>query len=175
MPQVAIVSYPVLGVADRRWVESIRANHDPQAADLAAHFTLVFPADVAPGDLAVEVAAAAGSAAPIPFVIRCAKAVRDAFGRGGRVFLVPHEGADEITTLHDRLYSGVLRPHLREDIPFVPHITVAAGRDLGWCEAIAAELNRDPRTMAGVLESLELVDIVDGTVSCRGRFMLRNA
>ncbi len=176
MPQLAVVSYLTLDVADRKWVESIRANHDPQAAKLAAHFTLVFPTDVAPGEVAAEVAAAASSTAPIPFVIRYAKAVRDALGEGGHVFLLPDEGASrEITTLRDRLYSGVLRPYLREDIPFLPHITVAASHDFGCCEAIAKELNRDPRNIAGVLKSLELVDIVDGTVTSTGQFILGNA
>jgi 2'-5' RNA ligase len=174
MRRLAIVSYPILAVPDRRWIESIRANHDPQAARLAAHFTLVFPADVASGEVAAEIAAIAGSARAIPFVIRCAKAVRDTFSGGGHVFLVPDEGANEIATLHDRLYSGVLRPHLREDIPFEPHITVAAGDDFGWCEAIAEGLNQDPRTRVGIVESLELVEIVDGTVSSTGRFILGN-
>lgn len=175
MAQLAVVSYPTLNEADRRWVESIRANHDPQAARLAAHFTLVFPADAAPGEVTAEIAAIAGAVKPIPFVIRGAKAVRDALGGGGRIFLVADEGASEIAALHDQLYSGVLRPHLREDIPFLPHVTVAAGHDFGWCETLAEELNGDSRIVRGALDSVELVDLVEPVVASIGRFTLGRA
>jgi 2'-5' RNA ligase len=172
MPQLAVVSYPILDEADRRWVESIRASHDPQAARLAAHFTLVFPADVPLGEVAVEVAAVARSTAPIRFIIRRAKPVRDTVGDGGHVFLVPDEGAHAIATLHDQLYRGVLRPHLRKNVPFVPHITVAAALDFSRCEALVQDLNRNARTLGGVLESVELVDVAGTVVSSTERFVL---
>ena len=105
MIQLAVVSYPRLDEDDRQWIESIRATHDPQAGRIPAHVTLVFPARVSVGDIAAEVANAAGMNAPIPFVIRHATAVRNMFGNGGHVFLVPDEGGAEIVNLHDQLYQ----------------------------------------------------------------------
>ena len=59
---------------------------------------------------------------------------------GAHVFVVPDEGRDQIARLHDELYAGVLRQHLREDIAFVSHVTIAAG-DVHWCETYAQQLN----------------------------------
>ena len=55
----AVVAYPKLEEADRLWIETIRARHDPQAALIPAHFTLMFPAPV---DLEVVKAELDGSA-----------------------------------------------------------------------------------------------------------------
>ena len=169
---LAIVSYPHLEDADRDWIESVRAKHDPQAPRIGVHFTLVFPAEVLPIVVAAEVSAVARSAKPIPFTIRCAKAVRDVVGGGGHVFLVPDEGRDEIAQLHDQLYEGALRPHLRADIPFTPHLTVAAGSDPAWCEGLAEELGLDHRTVCGILRSIELVDVDNPRVGSIATFVL---
>jgi len=121
--KLAVVAYPDLDDGDRQWIESFRAKHDPQAPRIDVHFTLVFPVEAVPTDLDPEVAVVARSTRPIPFAIRDIKVVRDALGILSHVFLVPDEGGARITTLHDRLYGGTLRAHLRSDIPFVPHIT----------------------------------------------------
>jgi len=140
MPLLAIVAYPCLTEADRQWIESIRARHDPQASRISAHFTLVFPVEVSPIDVLRNVSVVAKSTQPIQFVIRDARAVRDALGGGSHVFLVPDKGRVEITKLHDRLYEGVLRAHLRTDFPFMPHITVAAAPPLDSGKRLAQAL-----------------------------------
>jgi 2'-5' RNA ligase len=167
------VSFPTIETIDRTWIERIRADHDPQAAKLAAHFTLVFPTEETSGAVAAELAGIADSTRPVPFTLRRAKAVVDASDRGCHVFLVPDEGSQAISELHDRLHGGVLGRHLREDFPFVPHVTVAASADFPWCEAKANGLNRDPLTITGILESLDLLQLDDGAVSSVSRFMLR--
>jgi 2'-5' RNA ligase len=172
MTLLAIVSYPIIEEADRQWIESVRARHDPQAARIGVHFTLVFPADASPAEVAAEVSAVARSAKPIPFTIHRARAVGDGVGGGGRVFLEPDEGRDEIATLHDRLYQGVLRPHLLADIPFTPHMTVAAGSDLEWCEGLARELSLDHRAVRGLLRSIELVNVEKPRVDSIATFAL---
>jgi 2'-5' RNA ligase len=121
--------------------------------------------------VAAEVSVVARSAKPIPFTIRRAKALGDVVGGGGHVFLVPDEGRGEIATLHDQLYQGVLRPHLRTDIPFTPHMTVAAGSDLEWCEDLAQELSVD-RTVQGILRSIELVNVEKPRVDSIATFVL---
>jgi hypothetical protein len=42
----AVVTYPSLSEDDRRWIEGVRARHDPLALRIAAHVTLVFPTEV---------------------------------------------------------------------------------------------------------------------------------
>ena len=172
MTVIAIVSYPSIDEADRQWIESVRARHDPQAARIGVHFTLVFPTDASPVEVAAEVAAVASLARPIPFTIRGARAVGDVVGGGGHVFLVADEGRGEIATLHDRLYHGVLRPHLRADIPFTPHMTVAAGSDLAECEELVHELNLERRIVHGILRGIELVNVEKPHVDSIATFVL---
>jgi len=164
--KLAIVSYPCLEDADG-WVESVRKRHDPQASLLRAHFTLVFPvnADLAP--VAAHAAHVVAAAPPIRIILRRVEAVRDAVrGSGGHVFLVPNEGRAEITALHDELYDGVLLPHLRRDVPFVPHITVAACATYEQCESLALELNAAPLLIYGVIDRIDVIEIAAGKVRC---------
>lgn len=158
---VAVVAYPQLAPRDQAWIDATRAAHDPRAAWIRAHVTLVFPCDAA--GIAAHVAGLVREAAPITFVLREVRAVRDhATGRGGHVFLVPDEGAAEIVALHDRLYAGPLAPHLRTDLPFVPHVTVGADGDFEVCERVAAELRVPP--IRAVLGAADVIDVNDGGV-----------
>jgi hypothetical protein len=56
-----------------------------------------------------------------------------AFGRGGHICLVPEQGAEQVTALHEQLYGGALKWAHRADIPYVPLIAVAAyARHEAW-------------------------------------------
>jgi 2'-5' RNA ligase len=170
--KLAIVGYPTLSEKDRRWIESFRAANDPQAARIAAHFTLVFPAELSVESLAAHAAAVLESSRQIPFVLGQATAVPEVGGNGGHVFLVPDEGRLEIVALHDRLYEGVLRPALRSDLPFVPHVTVAAQPSWKTCQDLARELNGDLRPVPGRLREVELVEVSAAEVRPLLRFEL---
>ncbi len=156
---LAIVAYPSLDEVDRLWIESFRTKHDPQVSRIDVHFTLVFPVDALPSEVGPDIAAVAHSIQPVSFAIRRAKVVRDAFGTGSHIFLVPDEGGVQIATLHERLYSGVLRPHLRSDIPFVPHMTVGTAPDSQTAEKLANELNVRFRIVRGTVGNIEIVDV----------------
>ena len=171
MARVAVVSYPALDGAALDWIESIRAQHDPQAARIPPHFTLVFPVD-APADIRGEITRVSARHGPITFVIRSAIAMPDVVHGGAHVFLVPDEGRDQIARLHDELYAGVLRPHLREDLAFVPHITIAAHGDVRWCKAYAERLNGTLLPVRGVIESVTLVDVTTTKIDTLARYVL---
>ena len=90
---------------------------------------------------------------------------------GAHVFVVPEEGNDHIARLHDELYAGVLRPHRREDIAFVPHITIATG-NAHWCESYAQQLNETLEPVRGVIESVTLLDVTRTEIESLARFAL---
>ena len=164
---VAVVAYPQLAPPDQAWIDATRTAHDPRAAWIRAHVTLVFPCDAT--DIDAHVASVVRDSAPIELVLRELRAVRDAYaGRGGHVFLVPDEGADAITALHDRLYTGPLAPHLRADLPFVPHMTVAADADFDACERIAARLRGEIQPIRAVLDAIDVIETNDGLVRSTG-------
>ena len=121
---------------------------------------MVFPCHADPDDALASVSAAGSSSVPIPFTIRGAEAVRNAIGGGASVFLVPDDRASaHITTLHDRLYQGALKRHLRQDIPYLPHITVAADSSLERCQALARELSERSVNISGTIDAIELLNL----------------
>jgi 2'-5' RNA ligase len=169
---MAVVAFPMLDQADLEWIESIRVVHDPQAGRIPPHFTLVFPVDTSAAGIESELARVVPFHQPITFVVRTAVAVPDSVHGGGHVFVVPDEGRDAIARLHDEVYAGILRPHLRDDIAFVPHVTVAAHADVRWCETFAKQLNATLQPVSGVVESLTLVDVSATKIESVARFTL---
>jgi 2'-5' RNA ligase len=159
MTKLALVAYPALTDPDHRWIEGIRVQHDPQAHLIRAHFTLVFPAEIDPEVVIAHASVVCGDTRPILFAIKQAEAVRDAPEAGGHVFLVPEAGYSEIGALHDRLYEGVLRAHLREGARFVPHITVAAYPDFERCLVLAQELNLVRPNIEVTIDRVEVVAV----------------
>jgi 2'-5' RNA ligase len=172
MTRLAVVAYPILDEADHRWIESIRVEHDPQAGLIGVHFTLVFPAEADHESVGAHVRSVVGPAGPIRFAAHEIRAVRDPSGGGGHVLLVPDEGYGELVALHDRLYEGPLLDLLRRDIPYVPHMTVAAYPVFDRCEALARELGAAHRVLQGRVESVDVLDLGEGTVRSRATFAL---
>jgi 2'-5' RNA ligase len=170
--KLAIVAYPSLDEADRQWIESFRALHDPQARRIEVHFTLVFPFEAMPDDIAPEVASVARSSPAIAFATDQIKVVPDAMAGGSHVFLVPGEGGADIAALHDRLYAGALRNHLRSDPPFLPHMTIGAAQDHLAAERLADELGRHVRILRGALHRIELIDVGTRSVRTIGSYAL---
>jgi len=157
--RVAVVAYPNLAASDRDWMEAVRAEHDPQAARLGAHFTLVFPTAVAAPPMVARVVAVAATCRPFGFGLAEVKIVRDAVAMMWHMFLVPAAGQAELRALHEGLYDGELRRHLRADVPFVPHVTVAASADEAVCARLAARLAQEGRVVCGSVDSLDVVEV----------------
>lgn len=169
-----VVSYPRVSMRDDEWLASLKqrfAALDPSS--LGPHFTLVFP--IAEADeqmLAGHVREQVRGQAAIPFVLRCAIAIKDYASEDYFVLLVPDEGFSGIVKLHSRLYTGPLAEHLRPDMPFTPHITVGHTTD-GWlCKQIADELNSEDFSIAGVVAHVDLVHKEGAAIRTVERFAL---
>ena len=70
------------------------------------------------------------------------------------MFFVPDEGYGQISKLHDRLYRGILKQHLRLDIPYVPHIAIATNNDAQRIKALCDELNSDGVAIQGQIDAM---------------------
>ena len=157
--------------SDLRRIEAIRRRHDPHHALIPAHVTLVFgfeTPDVATA--AAHLAEIAGEQAVIALRLSAFLAVPDAGADRSHVFAVPDQGRAEIEDLHDRLYSGPLAGQLRADIPFIPHVTVAARDHQDEAEDLVRELGRIG--MPGRLPRLELIAFDGTSVTTLRRFDL---
>ena len=72
----------------------------------------------------------------------------------GYVFLVPDEGYSRISLLHDQLYTGLLQPFLRLDLPFTPHMTIGTQPDHLAAKNLCDRLNADGLSIAGSIDAL---------------------
>ncbi len=162
--KLAVVAYPDLEEPDRRWLEAFRARHDPQASRIDAHFTLVFPFEAAADDVALEAGTTAQTTPRIALSIRRSVLLADVVGGGTLVCLAPDEGAAGIVALHDRLYAGALRAHLRADIRYVPHITVGAAGTTTEAARLAKELGADTRVIRGRIDRIDVVALDERAV-----------
>lgn len=134
LPRFALAWFPSFEGLER--IEAFRARHDPMAGHIGAHLTLVFPFATALSRLQVEthVRRVLGGWPPIPVTFRGTRLFANEF-----IFLMAERGAASLVALHDKLYTRSLRPHLRRDLAYEPHVTVARDPDLAKLERAAAE------------------------------------
>ena len=168
----AVVAFPLLEPEDKQWIESIRAKHDPEAKNIAAHITLVFP-DVLPlRTTEARVARVAHATEPIRFVLRRAAVVPDALGSGGHVFLLAEDGRDALTGLHERLYEGLPQPNAKRHASFTPHVTVSANPSADALEGLVGEINAKPLAIRGSISAVVLVEVTPAGIRQVAHFPL---
>ena len=134
LPRFAVAWLPKFEGIDR--IEAFRRKHDPAAALIPAHVSLVFPFPTAHSRLQVEthVQRVVSRWPPIPVTLRRVRMHANEF-----LFLMVSRGAAAVTTLHDKLYTRSLAPHLRRDLPYEPHITLARHAEFARLEGALAE------------------------------------
>lgn len=132
--QYAIVAFPVFDAAAA--IESVRCRFDPLASMLPAHVTLVFPFTdvVGEADLAKHVARTLEDH-PVFDIALSDVTVED----GGYVLLNVETGANVLSTLHDRLYGGLLASHLSSAHEYRPHVTIGRLPDDEQARSAAAQ------------------------------------
>jgi 2'-5' RNA ligase len=174
MSLLAIVAYPEFTEADRSWIEAVRAAHDPQAGKIAAHFTLVFPAEVDRKTLVAAAGLVAHEYAPFSVMLNLSEAVQGAGRESAHVFLYPDKGKEQLVAIHDRLHQWELGRLLDPTKPFAPHITVAADR-LEACDRLARALERERLPISAWIRTIEVIEVFSESVSTVAAFRLEHS
>lgn len=160
------LSYPTLDQADHQWLQAIRLQHDKLYDVVAPHFTLVFPTfGLEMKTFCAHIRRQVQGQPPIAIELRSAIVVKDALSEATQTFLVPDQGFSDLVKLHDTLYTGDLSAHLRLDIPFIPHITVATSPDPARCKRIADAINQQNIHISGTLHSIDIVEHTNDVVT----------
>lgn len=100
-------------------IGSFRRANDPTVDLIEPHITLVFPvpACVGRGPFVEHVRDVVSRMPPFDIRLRGFERSWDHW-----LFLLVAEGREEVVALHDALYTGILRDHLRTEPPYVPHV-----------------------------------------------------
>lgn len=116
----AIIHRPEI---DRTELEGISKKYDPHFGLVGPHITLAFPFPTNGIDEAkLKDNIKAVAVATKPFVVTLADTE---LSWDQWLFLIPTNGRIEVEQLHDRFYQlAEIKPYLRADIPFVPHIAL---------------------------------------------------
>ncbi len=170
------LAYPVLGEADKSFIERFRHEHDVGNREVVSpHFTLVFGCSVvAEAEYLQHVQAVASVSAAVRFSCRYAMLGADDQAETGYVFLVPDEGYGALSLLHDRLYTGVLSLHLRLDLPFIPHITIGTLADRRAAKQLCDDLNQQGLDINGTVNALTVGAMEHGKINNLATFPLQN-
>ena len=166
MPPLYTLAYPGVSAADRAFLERFRGEHDLRYRDVVApHFTLAFGCDaVVEDEYRSHVAAVARRTPGIRFACRYAMLGGDHADDTAYVFLVPDEGFAALSRLHDALYAGPLAPHLRLDIPYVPHVTIGTLADRRRAKQLCDALNEAGVRIEGRIDAICVGALADGKI-----------
>ena len=114
MTAYTLVHFPDI---DKTSINELRDEYDPYRDLIGVHITVVFPVRVDEQALSKHIECVLQQWNP--FTIRLTGFVLS-FDQW--LFLTVGEGEDRITRLFEDLYTGLLAPHRRHDIDYIPHV-----------------------------------------------------
>ncbi len=169
------IAYPELSGDDFRSIENFRKQYDKQFQLVKPHFTLVFLVhDFSIPEFSTELKKQLEGVKSFSFCLRSAVINKDAFTEIYHVLLVPEEGFDDILQLHDKLYSARLASHHRQEIDFIPHVTIGSSPNKMLAPKMADEWNAKNFSISGVISSIDLVKFNNEQVTTLEKIKLMN-
>jgi 2'-5' RNA ligase len=161
-----VISYPLISKSAFKWIQTLRKEYDRQYEIVLPHFTLIFPTEKLSGDEMIEhVKSRLDDQPKIAFRLTKAIIVEDASKTFFHTFLVPGEGAQEIITLHDRLYAGTMATELRLDTPFIPHIGIGSNASEEVMKELRDKVNSAGLPIEGYIDALTTATFDGKTVN----------
>ena len=153
-----VIAYPDISQKDFNWIQEIRQKNDPVMYEVVKpHVTFVFPTNKLDENSLVEhIRTKITGVKPIDVKFVSSKVVEDDSKTYFHTFLIPSEGFNEITKLHDILYTGILKSELRLDIPFIPHLGIGTNKDKQPMEALSKDIDSINLSIKGTLSYLTI-------------------
>ena len=144
---------------DTSRINRLRKRYDPQVTLIEPHITIVFPVPESVGEeqLVSHVDRVLRGWRSFPIRLKGLLQSLDNY-----LFLLLADGTLDIIRLHDELYTELLSPYLRKDIPFVPHVTLGAfGENAVLCRQALSEAEPMDLDYQSRVDRLDLVKIND--------------
>jgi len=152
----ALVHYPKIDV---QRINQFRKKYDPQVDLIEPHITLMFPISesIGEGNLVNHLEHVLSHWQSFPIHLQGLEKSWDDY-----LFLLIQEGNDEIIRLHSEIYTEILTDCRKEDIQFIPHLTlgVFVKNESKYSEALAETQQLDLNYRC-IVDKLHLVKVND--------------
>ncbi|ENJ6135786.1 2'-5' RNA ligase [Bacillus anthracis] len=134
-------------------IENIRQKHDPLFELIPPHITIVFPfkSNISNGELKSHILNLSRGIGKIE--IEFANRITSV---GNYLFLEVERGKEQIAKLHDMLYTEPLRQFLKEDIPYIPHVTVGRKESAELAAEVAKDIHSFPEKLQCVIDRISV-------------------
>jgi 2'-5' RNA ligase len=152
----ALVHYPNVDTKD---INQLRMKYDPQVELIGPHITLMFPVSESIGEenLVHHLENVLNSWQSFPIHLQ-----RFQISSDDHLFLLLQEGNANIIRLHGEIYTGILADYRREDIPFIPHLTLGVlNKDSNEHDRVLIEAKHLGIHYYCVLDKLRLAKVND--------------
>ncbi|MGV3287411.1 2'-5' RNA ligase family protein [Bacillus wiedmannii] len=134
-------------------IENIRQKHDPLFGLISPHITIVFPfmSNISNNELKSHILNLSRGVGKIE--IEFANHITSV---GNYLFLKVEGGKEQIEELHDMLYTGPLIQFLKEDIPYIPHVTVGRKESAELAAEVAKDIHSFPEKLQCVVDRISV-------------------
>ncbi|MHC5595995.1 MAG: 2'-5' RNA ligase family protein [Nostoc sp.] len=152
----ALVHYPNINV---KHIQQIRHKYDPQVGLIEPHITLVFPIieSINENNLIMHTHRILSNYKTFPISLKGLQKSWDKY-----LFLMVEEGKVDMIKLHNELYTGILAKYCRNNIPFLPHLTLGAfAKDTDDFLQVLEEAQHLDLNYRCVVDQLHLINIAD--------------
>ncbi|CAM3885865.1 MULTISPECIES: 2'-5' RNA ligase family protein [Bacillus cereus group] len=134
-------------------IENIRQKYDPLFGLIPPHITIVFPfkSDISDDELKSHILNLSKGVGKIE--IEFANRITSV---GNYLFLEVEGGKEQIDELHDLLYTEALLQFLKEDIPYIPHVTVGRKESAELAAEVAKDIPSFPEKLQCVVDRISV-------------------
>jgi len=169
------LAFPELKQVDYNFIQTFRKKNDEFYFNLVKpHFSVVSPVDgVAVDSILEEMRNKLSPINRFDFSIRCAVMSKDAFSENYYVRLVPDKGLSNFVKIHDKLYDGILAPHLNLDVDYIPHISIGTLNNKNNCKILVDGINKEYLCIRGKINSVDLVSFENNAITQIERIKLK--
>ncbi|HGP3674191.1 TPA: 2'-5' RNA ligase family protein [Bacillus pacificus] len=134
-------------------IENIRQKHDPLFEVIPPHITIVFPfkSNISSDALKSHILNLSKGVGKIE--VEFANLITNV---GNYLFLEVEGGKEQIEELHDLLYTEPLTQFLKEDIPYIPHVTVGRKESAELAAEVAKDIPSFPQKLQCVIDRISV-------------------
>jgi 2'-5' RNA ligase len=174
---LAALCVPEFPAPTLAWLQDLRARHDPKQFRLVApHVTLIFPSWTLPEDSFVaHVSSCLQGVRGTPVAFSSTQVFRDPARGAALVYLVASVGSDWLNRIHVKLNAGPLAAECRQDIPYVPHITVGRMASALKAAKLARQIGSELEPIAGRVQAVDVVRVEQNAIRPVHRVPLKRA